>query len=199
MSVVGTTIRPPYIRFVQRAVEDRSKEIAKGKYEYRNVDIVLLTVPGQKDTTERYAEDWLADSRRNAEDGRIPAEWPELFEKAYDRWKKGEALPETGTAIKGWSLLSPAAQEVVIQAGVRTVEDLAAISDEAAGRIGIGAVTFKQKAAAWLKEANEKGTVAAENATLHRDLASANEKITQQAEMLKELAAKVAALAPKTF
>lgn len=191
MAVVNTDIRPPYVRFEQRAVEDRSQEISKGKYGFRNVDIVKITVPGQKDIVERYAEDWLADLQVQAENGRIPSEWPDKFADAYARWKKGQEMPLDGTPIRGWNVLSPAIQETLILHGILTVEDLAAISDEAVRAIGTGAITFKQKAAAWVRESTSVGSVAAENASLKRDQESMSALIAAQAEQLSQMRAQL--------
>lgn len=187
-------MRPPYVRFEKRAVEDRSIVIKTGVYGFKDVNMAKITIPGQKDTVERFADDWLVDVQKRAEAGQIPPEWPDLFTRAYEFWKKGQEMPLNGTPIKGWQVMTPAQQENLVAVGVLTVEDLSELSDEATQRIGTGAVSMKLKARAWLKEAGSVGSVAAENETLRRDLDSANALAASQAAMLANMAERLHAL-----
>jgi hypothetical protein len=189
--------RPPYVKFITRPVEDRSTEIIKGKYGFRDIHLAQITRPGQKDTVERVAQEWIDDLHRQAADSRIPQTWPEGFQKMYDAWKNGQEVPVEGTPIRGWPLLSPAQQETILLAGIRTVEDLATMSDEAVRHIGTGGVTFRNTAKGWLDQANDKGAVAAEVATLKRDNESLTEQNKEMREQLAALSARLDALAPK--
>lgn len=188
---INTEIRPPYVRFEKRAIEDRTQRLANGKYAARDIDIAKITVVGQKDTVEREAKEWLSDLQKKAEDGRVPPDWPDRFQKLYDFWQKGQEMPLDGTPIKGWSVLSPAQQENILNVGIFTVEDLAQLSDEAARAVGIGAVSLKQKAYAWLQEAKSHGVVAEENAALMVRLNEQEETIKNLMASFEELKAKL--------
>jgi len=58
--------------------------------------------------------------------------------------------------------------ELIIQAGIRTVEDLASLNDEGLRRIGMGAVELKQKAKTWIDVSQDKGKVTQEMASVSR-------------------------------
>jgi hypothetical protein len=177
-----TDMRPPYVRFERRPVEDRTKLLQSGRYGFKDVDIACITSPGQKDIVERPAQEWLTYLAKQADDGRIPSTWVEHFRKTYDSWQQGQEAPVSGTPIKGWALLSPAQQENVIQANIRSVEDLAAANDSAIGAIGMGGLTYRDKARAWLAESEKQGSTAEQLASLQRD----NEALKAQvAELLK--------------
>jgi hypothetical protein len=183
--------RPPYIRFERRAREDREASIKAGIYKSKDVDFAILMRPGSRDTIEREVKDWLADWRQKSTQGLIPIPWVADAEKGYEYWLKGEEIPLTGTAIKGWPVLSPAAQENIIKAGFRTVEDLAACPDGSLPLIGIGAVTYKQKAQAWLAAGEDKGKLAEANAALQLQVNTMAAQMKEMADALLSLKAQL--------
>lgn len=184
---------PPYVEFSKRAVEDRAQEMTNGKYGYKDVYFAAITRPGQRDTVEKEAETWLIELEKRARDNQCPAGWPGHFRAQFEAFKKGEDIPETGTPIIGWPLLSPAEAKGIIQSGIKTVEDLAAASDEALRAIGMGAATWKAKAKAFLEAATDKGALAARMATLERDFSENKGKLesilTENISLKAELAA----------
>jgi len=176
--------RPPYVRFEYRAVEDRQASIEKGHYVSKNIAIAFITPAGTKDITERDAEDWLNNLTNLSHQGQVNPQWPVHFRNMYDQWKRGEELPESGTAIKGWAVISPADQQNIIAANIRTVEDLAEASEQAMTHIGMGARMLKEKAKKWLESAHDNGKVVqkvtaleAENADLKRTLSEMMERM----------------------
>ena len=174
---------PPYVEFVVRPRETRD---AQGTPVMVDEDLALITRPGQRDTVERDAKAWLADLDRRAQARQVPQAWATEFRKMFDAWKAGEAMPTSGTALRNWPAISPAVVENMIRVGIRTVEELAGMSDEAKSRVGMGAAHYQQLAQAWVTE-KQGGSLAAEVTTLRRD----NEDLQAK---LKELAATVAAL-----
>ena len=94
-------------------------------------------------------------------------------------------------------MVSPAVQETILQSGVRTVEDLAALSDEACRRLGMGAGAWKAMAATWVEQTTDKAGVAAKQATLERDNADLRAKVEEQGKLLEQALAKLEALQPK--
>lgn len=180
--------RPPYVEFVTRAVEDRTKEWNElGMYGVKDVIIAKITRPGQRDTVERLAEEWVVDLHKQANDGRIPREWATQFGRALEAFRNGQELPLDGTPIRGWNLLTPAQQETVIRAGIRTVEDLAALNQEGIGKIGMGGITWKNAAQAWLQQGRDKGAVAAEVADLKRDNEALKEELAKRDEQMQDI------------
>jgi hypothetical protein len=105
-------------------------------------------------------------------------------------WKKGEELPETGTPIKGWAVLSPAQQAAVLHANIRTVEDLAQATEEGITAIGMGGRTLKARAADWLAARGDgAGKTSAE-------LEALRQKVADQAALIEQLQKNIAAIKP---
>lgn len=190
MSVVDND-RPPYVMFERRPVEDRTESSKAGHYVSKDVDFAIITRPGSRDTVEKEAVPWLAELDTRVRAKSIPANWAQAFRESYNAWKKGEELPENGTPIKGWQMLGPAAQKDLIQAGVRTVEDLANLPDGEIGQLGTGGISLKQKATAWLAAAKDTGKAAAQIADLSAKVTQLVELSTQQAQEIKALRAQI--------
>lgn len=181
---------PPYVKFSQRAVEDRSKELTAGKYGWKTVDFVEVTRPGQNDTHEREAQAWLDDLGRRAEAGLVPLQWHEHFLKAYAAWKEGNEIPEGGTPLKAWPLIDPAQVEHLLYLKIRTVEALAGLEDEALRKLGIGALELRRKAQAWVQAADSTGVVAAKLETLQVENAALREQVETMQRQLATLVAR---------
>lgn len=188
MSIVDNN-RPPYVAWETRPVEDRTASIANGHYTSKDIDFAVITRPGSRDTLDREALVWLTELKNKAAKGEVPAAWFEGFKASYDSWKKGEELPANGTAIKDWPPLSPSARKDILAAGIRTVEDLADLSDSDLTSIGTGALAYKQKAQAWLKASGETGKVAEQITTLTQQIAELTALTTQLLEENKTLKA----------
>lgn len=162
--------RPPYVTFHMQTVEDRQATIENGYYTERAVPMAHITPPGSKDVIERNADDWIAQLREQARAGAVPMAWASEFAAVYDAWKKGEELPESGTPIKTWPVLSPAERSMVINANIRTVEDLAQATEQGLGLIGMNARSLQQKAQKWLEAAQGVGRVVQENEALRAEI-----------------------------
>lgn len=158
--------RPAYVRFERVAVEDKAASVAAGQYRARDVDFALVTAPYSRDVFKQEVIDWFAEMEKHVRDERIPPQWLEQYRAQYAAWKRGEELPLNGTPIKGWAVLSPAQQDVLIRMNVFTVEDAAAMNDEGLRRFGMGASEVRNKAEAWLKQAKDKGPLTMEIATV---------------------------------
>ncbi len=154
--------RPPYVQFELRPVEDRVATLANGHYSTKDVAFAIITPAGGKDTVERIADEWLAMLKKEsmADPPRFPPAWYQSFQAGYDAWKLGQSIPDNGTPIRTWAVLSPSQIISVLNANIRTVEDLAAANDEALGRIGLGGQELKRRAVDWLTQAAGPGKIA---------------------------------------
>lgn len=161
--------RPAYVRFVRRAVEDRQASAVQGKYIAKDVDYALITPPYSRDVVELKVSQWLSNLDADQRNGRIPQEWVERYKKTHEAWKNGQELPPVGTPVRGWGVISPAQQEMLIKINILTVEDLAGVNDEGARRIGMGAVELKHRANVWLKNLADKGPLTLEVAALRTE------------------------------
>lgn len=197
MSVLGmveTSERAPFARFERRGMEDRNASILEGRYIERDVDHVLVTPPGSRDVFVTVASEWFADLQKQASDGRIPQAWVDRYQDQYKRFKEGEELPLDGTPIKGWSAISPAQQANLVGLRIYTVEDLAVATDEAIRRIGMGALDLKNKAAAWVRQTEDKGAFTQEFAAMKSENAALKEQIKALSEKVGALAVPEATL-----
>lgn len=181
----------PYIRFEVAAVEDRAASIEKGYYVTKDVHYAYVTRPGQRDTLVKDAIQYAADLREAARQNRIPPTWPASYDRLYSAWKDGIDAPLDGTPILGWTVIAPAAQKMLIQAGIRTVEDLASIPEADMASIGMGAIGYRQKAVAWLETASNIGKAAEKMAAMEIQMAEAARIMKEQAEAIKSLQAKI--------
>lgn len=182
MQVAERSERPAYVRFKRVAVEDKARSATEGRWIGRDVDYAMITPPYSKDVVEMKVQTWLERMDADVKAERIPLAWAQMYRQQYEAWRNGQELPPNGTPIKGWPVISPAQQEMLIRINILTVEDLAAINDEGARRIGMGAVELKHKAAAWLRTAEDKGPLTQENAALKME----NQSLRQQIETLLE-------------
>lgn len=194
MNGLEVEMRPPYVVWEEGEVEDRAATIEKGHYVSKRVDYALVTRPGQKDTLRKEAQTYINDCFRAAKEGRMPASWPEHFKLNYERWKAGTSAEIDGTPIKGWQILSAAQQNAIIAAGILSVEDLAQLPDSELPRIGMGAVSYKQKAIAWLGAAKDIGKAAEKMAAQDvkiAELTALTQKLSEQLSAMNKPTAKV--------
>lgn len=182
--------RPAYVRFERRPIEDKAASVREGRYVAKDIDFALVTPPYSKDCVEYKVEQWLINMERNVRDERIPARWAEQWKDAYQKWRNGQEVPINGTAIKGWGVISPAQQQMLIAINCLTVEDLAKANDEGLRRMGMGAAELRDKAKNWLKSMEDHGGVTVKMAALEQEnrmLATTVESLTKQVEALKSL------------
>lgn len=183
--------RPAYVQFETRTAEDKPATLAQGRYVAREFEVVKVTPAYSKDSIEFKVSSWLADIDRNLRDGRISEKWAEYWRESYKRWKDGQELPLIGTPIRGWGVISPSQQETLIRMNCKTVEDLAAVTEEGMRRMGMGALDLKNKAQAWLKSMADHGGSTLKIASLEQE----NAVLKVSIETLeKKVAALVAAL-----
>lgn len=185
MTVAMMQERLPYVRFETRAVEDREASVREGRYMVKNTDFVIIQPAGAKDTIEKPAAEWLQTFNHPSR-MQIGAQYRAMF----DAWKSGNEIPEVGTPIKTWPVISPAEATNIINANVRTVEDLADANEQSLMRIGMGARALKQKAQAWLDAAKDTGKAAAELDALRVKVEDQGKLIAEQQAELDQLRVK---------
>jgi len=183
--------RPAWVQFEVRSIENKAESEKVGRYVGEDVDFVLVTPAYSKDCFEHKAEQWFENVKRDVKNGRTPPRWLELWQESYKRFKDGQEPPVDGTPIKGWSILSPSQEKMLLSVGVRAVEDLAAINEEGLRRLGMGGIALKQKAESWLKAAEDHGPIASENAELHRKVIELEASLEAALEQNRLLAQQV--------
>ncbi len=183
--------RPPYVRFERRPVQNKPRSDAEGRWVGEDKDFVLITPSYTKDVIVREVAGWFEKLEGDFRNGRIPNTWVPHYRRAYEAWKNGQELPLDGMPIRGWSVISPAQQEALVSMNIRTVEDLAQVTEDGIRRIGMGGVKMKNLAIAALKAAREHGPIVMENAELKAQLDLANKNVETLTEQVAALRAAV--------
>lgn len=195
MSAVGAVQereeRPATVRFETRAVENKQGSLEAGHWVGKEVDYALINAPYSRDVVEMKVESWFRNLDFDVMNGRLRPEWRDGYKAKYRAWKDGAELPPEGTPIKTWPVLSPAQVKHLLSINILTVEDLAGINGEGAQRIGMGAIDLKNKAAAWLSQAKDKGPLTIENAELKKRVASLEADVSAIAEQNRKLLARL--------
>lgn len=154
--------RPPRVEFEERSVEDRNATIKEGRVIYKSVNYVKIYPHGDpRSVVEKEAETWLSEisdpshafHRESTTRNAIPE-----YKRMYEDWKKGIEPTPIGTHIREWTVLTSAEVKNLINAGVYTIEDLASLPTSGLDRIGIGAISYKERAQKWLADAKHGKT-----------------------------------------
>ena len=182
MSISQLAVRPPYVEFKRIAKDDPRKSVEVGHRVTRDVDMAFIMQPGSKDQVERVATDWLASIKNKMLEetaDAYPQEWVTAFHGKFDAWKEGLDAPLMGTSVREWPVLSPAQAENFVAMHILTIEDVAAMTEEAMGHM-MGSRDLREKAREWLQ-----GKDIAQNAIKE------NEELKKQ---LTEMAARISAM-----
>lgn len=186
--------RPPYVVFETKAIEDRQATIEAGYYKTKDVDFAIVTPQGSKDRIERNVKDWFEQVSQQVTENRFPQEWLTAYRSSYQAWKEGRELPVSGTSVMHWPVASPAQVKSLLDAKVRTVEDLAQANEETIGRLGMGGRALKEKAVNWLAVAGSSGKMTEELAALQVKLREAEARNATLETQLRDLITEVKAL-----
>jgi len=76
----------------------------------------------------------------------------------YDRWKAGQEIPETGTPVGAWPGLTPDQVRAFKSAGIKTVEDIAIMTDRMKSSVKLpGLERLKAEAKMFLEAKDQRG------------------------------------------
>jgi hypothetical protein len=169
--------RPPFVEWKRIATFDPVASNTAGRRVTKDVDMAFIMQPGSRDIVERVAEDWLKSIRDrmiHTPEFAYPEDWVIGFENKYKAWKQGLDAPLDGTSVKEWAYLSPSQAENFIAIRVMTIEDVAAMTEDAMRSYGIGGRELREKAREWLKG---KDSTTAENERLKAELEALKERL----------------------
>ncbi|RMD94234.1 MAG: hypothetical protein D6811_03265 [Alphaproteobacteria bacterium] len=114
------------------------------------------------------------------------ARW-EVIEPLYRAWKDGVDMPQTGTPLAAWAGVTKPQADELARHGVRTVEDLAGLTDGAFERIKLPDTRrLRDAARAWLTN-REGGKMAGELAETKEKLAATEEALAEILERMRAL------------
>ncbi len=108
----------------------------------------------------------------------------------YNAWKLGQTLPERGIPLGAWPAIMPKVADQLRMAGVRSVEDVAELTEQAKSRLGhIGNLgDLIKQAKLFLGSADKLATATQMKSLEDRNTAQA-EQLAEQEAMLREMQA----------
>lgn len=118
------------------------------------------------------------------------ARW-DAIRPRYEAWKAGQELPLDGTPLAAWSGVSRSQAEVLKSHGVRTVEELAQLTDTHKDRMGIMGLGS-------LIEGAKRFLSAMDRSSVTRALEERDQKISELQAEMAELMEMVKEAQPKT-
>ncbi|KEC75470.1 phage protein [Rhizobium leguminosarum bv. phaseoli CCGM1] len=167
-----------YASFSIQPVEQPFLTEKEGRPIFKDVEFVTIFIAGDKHTeVQRVATD----------------QDKERFSDAYKRFKEGAAAREqmVGTPLSQWSYLKPSQIKELESINIYSVEQLAALSDTAKQKIGMGANELVSAAQAFLvtsKDASAASAFAAENERLKDDVKRLEAQVAEMGQRFEALA-----------
>ena len=130
-----------FIKFGMHAVKNEEKSLEAGRPIFEDREFVNIMVPGDK---------------QNVIHREVRPDDKERFSRQYAAWKGGNGDQLVGTPLAEWPAVTRSQVEELAYHGVRTVEQLAAVSDGNASKMG-PIQALRQKARDFVEQA--KGNV----------------------------------------
>jgi hypothetical protein len=131
------------VKFFYKTRQDFAESKKQGRPIFKEVEYIDIKVPGDRNCC-------VCRPARDADRTRFP--------KHYEAFKNRTAAPETGTPLAEWAKIPRSAVEQLAFANVKTVEQLAALSDTYTGQIH-GGNSYKRMAQEYLKRVEEEKAV----------------------------------------
>jgi chaperonin cofactor prefoldin len=166
-----------YIQFFLHTDKDDKRTREEGRPCFKDYEYVRITVAGD---------------RNNIVERPVTAMDRMRFAAQYKAFKENRELPQEGYPLAEWPGINKAMVEELAYFKVRTVEQLAAISDVQAQNI-FGVYELRKKAIAYLEKMKEDAPME----KINEMVAQKDEQIRQLTESLEALVAKVKTLESK--
>lgn len=160
------------VRFFTKPRQDPHQTAAEGRPIFVETEYVEIRIPGSRDAVCRPAK--AGDIQR--------------FQAHYDAFKARVEAPETGTPLAEWPVVTRSQAEELSFYNVKTVEQLASMSDQNASQF-MGMHKLRRQAKEWLEQAAEQHDAE----ELAAELKKRDDEIEELRAAIRELQA-----APKT-
>lgn len=175
MSDIGVVVSKFYVKYVEKETIDwdhtaNPPRIVKKEVEKVPVEYALI---GPRGATNKTLTPWrIKDLMRTMppEHGQ-PSLWDHV-KPLYEAWKAGETAPNRGTPLAALGTLLEEDIDALHQHQIRSIEDLAALTDGQMPDVRVYSLRAKRdQARAWVDSADQRNT-ATELATLREELAT---------------------------
>lgn len=104
----------------------------------------------------------------------------------YEQWKNGQAIPENGTPLGAWAGVSQSQAEVLKGSGIRTVEELAELTDGVLRRINLPGMRALVDQAKRFVDTKDAGRFETKLAEKDQQIADLQAKLENLAEMMAQ-------------
>jgi len=169
------------VRFSVRPVQDAEATSREGRPIFKDTEFVEIMVPGDKTNILEHA---VTDDDR------------QRFPRAYARHKAGLGDVLEGTMLTAWPLITRARAEELAYFKVRTVEQLAELSDGNSMNMGPGINELRKAAKDFVAQAKGDAPLLKMRAELEKrdgEIAALQQALKEQGAMLAKLGAPGAA------
>ena len=131
------------LRFYTDAIENKTQSLEAGRPIYMQIDFVAINVPGSRDEVIR----------------KVDAEIKQRFGAQYEHWKKTQEQPTEGQPLDMVPWLNVAQIRELQALNIKSLEQLAGLSDTAIQHIGMGGHDLRKKAQAYMASATGSAEV----------------------------------------
>lgn len=137
--------------FLYRPILNPEKSKQEGRPRYDRVPFIRIAAPGDRDNVI-VRQVWLDETESNimADNVRFKAKW--------DLFLKGQEVPEDGTPLEHWPAITSEQRAELTHFNIRTVEQLASLSDINAGKF-LGIRALKKLAQDFLDAAKDGAVI----------------------------------------
>lgn len=188
----------PHIRFETRTEEDRNQSIEAGRIVYKDVDWIIVTPHGARDSNEDRAAEWIAKKSDAARNGVFDVEMLKQIRKAYEAFKEGKELPVEGTPLAMLPhLFTPAEIANCKSLNVFSLEVLAQANEETIQRLGMGGREMKNRAVAAVNHAGTGSGTALEVSALKAENADLKDRMRDMEDVIRTLQAQMGDNVPR--
>lgn len=142
----GATDDRRRVTFMHEAVYNEGASLAAGRPIYRDEERIEIAFPG---------------NALNIWHGRVTDEHRNQYPAEYEAFLKGEEVAINGTPIEQLTVLNKAQVKELKHFDIFTIEDAAALSEQAVQRIGMGGARLREMAKKYLEQASGFAPIAA--------------------------------------
>jgi cell division protein FtsB len=151
-----------FVEFFMEAVEFKAESEKEGRPVFREIPYVRIQTPGD---------------RNNVLEVKATDHYKQKFSREWRAFQENQTEPVSGTLLKEWPQITKSQVKEAEHFGIKTVEQLASVNDNALQRLGMGWMALRNSARTYLELAS--GT-AAQNAQ-----AAENDRLRGEIEALK--------------
>jgi hypothetical protein len=164
-----------YPRFFIESIQDQLATEREGRPIFRDEERVEIIMPGNAHTRPVM---------------RVTREHQEKWPKEYEAFKKGIEICADGTPLEEWPVLKKSMVLELKALGFQTVEHVASMDDLATQRIGMGGMGLRNRAKAYLDDAEAgklTGQLQADNNRKDAQIAELSRKVEEMGTLVNRL------------